>query len=157
MNKTAVGIDIGTHHVKVVISERSDDPKMPPRILGTGYAESRGMRHGYSVSIQETTRGVRAALMQATAAARVKVKSAYLGIGGEGLDEAFSRGEAVVERGDSEITERDMQRALAASEAALSPALILNRKIIHTIPLRWTVDGAKVLGKNPAGMKGMRL
>lgn len=157
MNKIAVGIDIGTYHVKVVIAEKSDDAKTPPRILGTGYAESRGMRHGYIISVPEVARGVQAAVMQASRAARVRVKKAYLGVGGVGLEEAFCRGEVVVERGDSEITERDMQRAVAASEAALPPALILNRKIIHSIPIFWTVDGAKVLGRSPIGMKGMRV
>ncbi len=155
--KIATGIDVGTYHVKVVIAERSDDPKQPPRILGTGYAESRGLRHGYTISVGEASRGIRAALMQASNAARVKVKSAYIGVGGEGLDEAFSRGEVVVERGDSQITERDMQKALAVSERALPPALLQNRKIIHVIPERWSVDGARVMGKNPSGMKGARL
>jgi cell division protein FtsA len=157
MQRIATGIDVGTYHVKVVIAQRSDDPKQPPRILGTGYAESRGLRHGYIISVPEVARGIKAALAQAQNAARVKVKSAYLGLGGEGLDEAFSRGETVVERGNSEISERDVQKALAASEAALSPALVANRRILHTIPLVWSVDGAKVLGKNPVGMKGMRL
>ncbi len=155
--KIATGIDVGTYQVKVVIAERSDDPKQPPRILGTGYAESRGLRHVYTVSVAEASRGIRAALAQASNAARVKVKSAYIGVGGEGLDEAFSRGETVVERGDSEITERDMQKALATSERALSPSVVQNRKILHRIPLRWSVDGTRVLGKNPVGMKGARL
>jgi len=157
MNKIVTGIDVGTYHVKVVIAERSDDPKLPPRILGTGYAESRGMRHGYTISVAEASRGIRAALAQAVNAARVKVKSAYVGVGGEGLDEAFSRGETVVERGDSQITDRDMQKAIATSERALAPSVVQNRKIIHTIALRWSVDGVRVLGRNPAGMKGARL
>jgi len=157
MNKIATGIDVGTYHVKVVIAERADDPKQPPRILGTGYAESRGLRHGYTISVAEAARGIRAALLQAGNAAHVKVKSAYIGIGGEGLDEAFSHGEVVVERGDSEITARDMHKALAVSEHALAPVLVQNRKIIHTIPQQWKVDGARIMGKNPAGMKGARL
>lgn len=157
MNDIVTGIDIGTYHVKVVIAERHDDPRLPPRILGTGYAESRGMRQGYIVSGPEVSRSVAAAVQQAQKAARVKVKRAYLGVGGIGLDEAFSRGEVVVERGDSEVTARDLPRAIKASEAALPPATTLNRKIIHTIPLRLFVDGARVLGRSPAGMKGVRL
>lgn len=157
MEKIAVGIDIGTHHVKVVIAQRSEDGKNPPRILGTGYAESRGLRHGYIISVPEVARGVAAAVMQASRAARVKVKKAYLSVGGIGLEEAFSRGEAVVERGDSVVSERDMQKALMASEAALPQGTLANRRIIHSIPLYYTVDGQKVLGKSPAGMRGMRV
>ncbi|HEV8666658.1 MAG TPA: cell division FtsA domain-containing protein, partial [Candidatus Paceibacterota bacterium] len=48
-------------------------------------------------------------------------------------------------------------RAIAASEKALPPSAILNRKIIHTIPLRYSVDGVRVLGGSPIGMKGQRV
>ncbi len=157
MSKPIVGIDIGTYHVKVVIAESTDTPGQPPRILGTGYAESRGLKNGYIVSIGDVSRSVAAALNQASKAARIKVKRAYLGIGGVGLEESFSRGETVVERGDSEITGRDLPRAIAASEKALPPSAIINRKIIHTIPLRYSVDGVRVLGGSPIGMKGQRV
>src|SRR3989344_4082632 len=136
MQNIVTGIDIGPYHVKVVIAERTDVPSQPPRILGTGYAESRGLRQGYIVSVPEVSRSVSAAVSQASKAARVKVKRCYLSVGGVGLDEAFSRGETVVERGDSVITTRDLPRAIAASEASLPPAATLNRKILHTIPLR---------------------
>jgi len=127
MSKIVTGIDVGTYHVKVVIAESADDPRQPPRILGTGYAESRGMKNGYILSQAETTRSIAAAVAQASKAAHVKVKRAYVSISGIGVDEAFSRGEAVVERGDSEITERDIPRAIAASEKSLAPAAVVNR------------------------------
>src|SRR3990167_3469545 len=157
MANHVTGIDIGSYHVKVVIAERSDDPRMPPRILGTGYAESRGMRQGYIVSIPEVSRSIAAAVAQASKAARVKVKRVYLGLGGIGLEEATSRGETVVERGDSVVTARDVPRAAKVSEEALPPSARQNRTIIHSIPLRYSVDGVKVLGKNPVGMKGARI
>lgn len=157
MNTIVTGIDVGTHQVKVVIASPADDPRQPPRILGTGYAESRGLKQGYIVSVPEVSRSIAAAVQQASKAAQVRVKQAFLGLGGVGLDEAFSRGESIVERGDSEITERDVANAIAASERALSPAATLNRKIIHTIPLHFTIDGARVLGGNPVGMRGTRV
>ena len=157
MAKIVTGIDVGSYHVKVVIAAAPDDPRQSARILGTGYAESRGLKNGYVVSIDEASRSIGAAVAQASRAARMPVKRAFVGLGGMGLDEAFARGEVVVERGDSEITERDLPRAIAASERGLSPQTTLNRKIIHTIPLRYTVDGMSVMGESPLGMKGMRL
>lgn len=157
MAKIVTGIDVGTYHVKVVIAQRPDNPREAPRILGTGYAESRGLRQGYIVSIPEVSRSVAAAVAQASRAAKVKVKKAYLGVGGIGLEEVSARGEVVVERGDSTISERDIPRAIKASEGVLPPAALLNRKIIHTIPLRYYVDGVRVLGRSPVGMKGQRI
>lgn len=157
MAKIVTGIDVGTYHVKVVIAERPESAREAPRILGTGYAESRGLRQGYITSVPEVSRSIAAAVAQASRAARVKVKKAYLGIGGIGLEEVAGRGETIVERGDSEITERDIPRAIKNSEAALPPAATANRKILHTIPLRYFVDGGRVLGRSPVEMKGQRL
>ncbi len=157
MSTIVTGIDVGTYHVKVVIAEQAADPRQLPRILATGYAESRGLKNGYITSIPEVSRSVAAAVAQASKAAHVKVKRVYLGLGGIGLDEAFGRGESIVEKGNAEITERDIPHAIAASEKALAPALILNRKIIHTIPLRYAVDGQRVMGGSPIGMKGVRI
>jgi len=153
----SVGIDIGTSQIRVVIAEQSADPHQPPRILGTGCATSRGVKHGYVVTVADAARALKSALSQAAGAANLPIRKALVSVGGEGLDEAFSRGEAVIERGDSVITQRDVQKALEASEAAIPPSVLQNRRIVHRVPLRWTVDGARVLGKNPAGMKGMRL
>lgn len=157
MQKVVTGIDVGTYHVKVVIASQPDSHREAPRILGTGYAESRGMKQGYIISIPEVSRSIAAAVAQASKAAQVKVKRAYVGIGGVGIDEAFSRGEVVVERGDSQLTTRDIPRVLSAAEAALAPAALLNRRILHTIPLRYSVDGTRIMGRTPAGLKGMRL
>jgi cell division protein FtsA len=157
MQKIVTGIDVGTYQVKVVIAAHPDNPREAPRILGTGYAESRGMKQGYIISIPEVARSIAAAVAQASKAAQVKVKRAYIGIGGVGLDEAFARGETVVERGDSEVTNRDIARVLGAAEQGLSPAALLNRKVLHTIPLRYSVDGVRVMGRSPAGLKGQRL
>ncbi len=157
MQKIVTGIDVGTYQVKVVIAAHPENPRESPRILGTGYAESRGMKQGYIISIPEVSRSIAAAVAQASKAAQVKVKRAYIGIGGVGLDEAFSRGETVIERGDSEVTYRDITRVLTAAESALSPTALLNRKVLHTIPLRYSVDGVRVMGRSPIGMKGQRV
>ncbi len=157
MNNIVTGIDIGSYQVKVVIAQQADDPRLPPTILGTGYAESRGLKHGYITSVGDVSRSVAAAVAQASKASRFKVKRAYVGVGGVGLEEAFARGEVVVERGDSQITDRDIPRAIAASEKSLASSATLNRKIIHTIPLRFMVDGVRVMGASPVGMKGMRI
>ena len=156
MNNTIVGIDVGTSQVKVIVA-RGQDGHALPSILGTGYAESRGVKQGYITSVADAARSIAAAAAQASKAARVPIKRAYVSVGGVGIEEAFARGEAVVERGDSEITERDIPHAIAAAERALPPSAKLNRKIIHTIPLFFVVDGVRFLGRSPLGMKGARV
>lgn len=131
----------------------SDGPGL--RVIGTGVAETAGMRHGYVVDVDDVAESVRRAKRQAEQAARVAVKSGFLAIGGISLDEVRASGTAIISRADAEVTELDLEKAQESARQAASPAF-LNRRILHEIPLGWTVDGVKTLGE-PLGMKGTRL
>ncbi|OGZ07931.1 MAG: cell division protein FtsA [Candidatus Lloydbacteria bacterium RIFCSPHIGHO2_02_FULL_50_13] len=147
------GIDIGTNTVRVVITEYASGSGLP-HILGVGKAESRGMRHGYITNIADTVRSVRAAVDEAERAADIRVREAYLSVGGVGLEGIQTVGAAIISRADSEIGKNDVDRAHRACEKNLSsPA---NKKILHTIPLEYTIDGKKVYGR-PSGMRGLKL
>ena len=48
--KIITGIDIGTYHVKVAVAKLPNQPNggvLKPEIIGTGMAESRGLKNGY--------------------------------------------------------------------------------------------------------------
>lgn len=156
-DRTITGIDVGTYHVKVVIARTSKNARArsQPQIIGTGFAEARGMRHGYIVNESDVIKSVRAAVSQAEKAANMEVKHAYLSIGGIGLDEHPSYGEVITSRADSEITQVDIDKALADSEERIQEK-VPNRKILHSIPLGFSIDNEKVLGR-PHGMKGTKL
>ena len=151
------GIDVGTYHVKVVISREPEtkDGKSLPQIIGTGYAESRGLRNGYIINENDVVRSVRNAIAQAEKASGVKVRHAYISMGGIGLDEIHSHGEAITSRADSMISQVDIDHAMQASEDLIQDK-IPNRKVIHAIPLTFTIDGEKVHGR-PHGLKGTKL
>lgn len=156
--KIAAGIDIGTHHVKVVFSERAHDRDREfPKIIGTGYAESRGLRHGYIINGHDVTEGVRRAVAEAQKNAKIPIRRAFLSVGGVGLEAVVDHGTAIVSRGDGEITEIDVEKAEEAAKAALPQATIINRKVLHAIPLGYKVDGKDVLGSSPVGLKGLKL
>lgn len=151
------GIDVGTYQIKVAIVRvpKNRDERTLPQIIGTGFAESRGLRNGYIINEADVVRSIRSAVAQAEKAAGVTVKKAYLSIGSIGLDEMVSTGEIITSRADSEITQIDIEKATADSEERIIDH-IPNRKIIHAIPLRYRIDGEEVLGK-PQGMKGTKL
>lgn len=151
------GIDVGTYQVKVAIVRvpKSRDERLLPQIIGTGFAESRGLRNGYIINEADVVRSIRSAVAQAEKAAGVSVKKAYLSIGSIGLDEMVSTGEIITSRADSEITQIDIEKATQDSEERINDH-IPNRKVIHAIPLRYRIDGEEVLGK-PQGMRGTKL
>lgn len=153
-----VGIDVGTSAVKVAVSElvRDGGEKSFPKIIATGMSEAKGLRHGYIMSSADVVRSVKQALRQAEKAAGIPLKKAFVGIGGIGLNGVVSQASVIVSRGDSEITDLDVKKALEACESEMPSSLSLNRKVLHTIPLSYKIDGKPVLGR-PQGMKGMKL
>lgn len=153
----ACGIDIGTHHIKVMACERLDEEgKITPRIIGVGYAESRGLRHGYIVNVQEITRGIIEAIGQIQKTSGIEIKKAFLGIGGVGLSSLTHQASVMISRADGEITDLDVDKVLAACEESLPSQYTLNKRILHTIPISYKVDGRVILSR-PQGMKGSKL
>jgi cell division protein FtsA len=148
-----VGIDIGTSRVKTVIAEEFDassnnrDSKQASRIIGTGMAEARGVHHGYIINQAEVAESIRASIRQAEKSAKVKVKRAFVSIGGVGLSGITASGSIIVSRADMEVTGKEMQEALDAAETALPQSQIVNRRIINTIPVEWKIDGKAVWGR----------
>ncbi|MEK7602117.1 MAG: cell division protein FtsA [Patescibacteria group bacterium] len=154
--RITTGIDIGTHHTKVVVIEELPATEGGGvQIIGTGLAATSGMRHGYVVDIEDVAQSVRQAKHQAEQMARFPIKKGFLAVGGVSLDETRASGTTIISRADQEITELDIEKTREAAREAAAPNF-LNKKILHEIPLEFRVDGVKSLGE-PHGMKGTRL
>src|SRR3990172_2770812 len=126
----AVGIDIGTHTTRVVVCEFVKG-EIAPRILGTGMTHPRGLRHGYVVNIEDAGKGISRAAAEAEKNSGIKIKRAYVSIGGISLDATSGTGSAVISRADGQVTALDVNKAMEESENNLK---IPNKKIIHVIP-----------------------
>ncbi len=112
---------------------------------------SRGLRHGYIVDMEEAATAVKEAVSEAERVSGRKIDSAYLAIGGVSLESVVGEGSVAVSKADQEIAEPDLKRLLETSEANLKK--ISNRQIIQSIPLSYSLDSKKILGR-PFGMKG---
>ncbi|MEY3783999.1 MAG: hypothetical protein RLZZ230_321 [Candidatus Parcubacteria bacterium] len=149
------GIDVGTYHVKVAVARLSKKGGGKPEIIGTGLAESRGIKSGYIINDIEVARSIKSAIAQAEKNAGITIKRAHVAIGSIGLEETYSRGEIIPTRADSEITTTDLEKVMQDSEERIMDH-IPNRRILHSIPLRYTIDGTEVLGR-AQGLKGTKL
>ncbi len=154
----AVGIDIGTYQVKVMVAERLSTAKNePPRVIGTGFTESRGLRHGYIVNQDDVTKSVLAAISQAERASGIKIRRATIAIGGVGLGSIVVTGGTAISRADAEVSEHDIEAAIEQSKKEIPPALIINRTILHILPIQYRLDGKTITSNRPIGLKGSRL
>lgn len=147
------GIDIGTNAVRVVISDYTPGMGLP-RIVGTGKSESRGLRHGYIININDATKSIKQAIEEAEQEANIRVREAFLSVGGVGLEGVTCSGAAIISRADSLIGDSDVDRALRASENNLPQPS--NKKILLTVPIEFKIDGKRIYGR-PSGMKGLKL
>lgn len=147
------GIDIGTHSVKVIIAQLKD--KSSPIILGTGFKHTHGLKNGYVTNSREVTRSLQVAIAKAEKMANYEIDSAYLAIGGIGLDSVYTKVDLSITRAESAITQNDIDKLIEKARAKLQKKLI-NRKILHDIVVRYKVDGEDVLG-TPVGLRGNKL
>ncbi len=151
------GIDVGTYHVKVVIaSAREKTEKGMPKVLGVGMAESRGLRHGYVTNLSDVADSIRKAVAAAEEKAGVKVKKAFVGVGGIGLAGTVVSTTVMTSRADAEITDMELKRLHDQCEKDIPHAAIANRRIIYEIPLQYRIDGFPSLGA-PMGLKANKI
>ncbi|MEK7184848.1 MAG: cell division protein FtsA [Patescibacteria group bacterium] len=153
------GIDIGTYHVKVVVvdaSKQSEISKGEPKILGIGISESKGLRNGYILNTYDIIASIKKAVSEAEKKAGVKINKVFISIGGIGLGSINCSSSVIITRADLEITLLDIKKLQEQCEKDIPANQSLNKKIIHTIPIQYKIDGKVVLGK-PEGMKGSKL
>ena len=158
LRNITVGIDIGTYQIKVVVAELvSDNGKQTPRVIGTGIAESKGLRHGYIINIKDVTQSIRVAVENAEKTSGVKIRKAFIAIGGIGLQGVTSTGSIMTSRADLEIMDLDVSKVIDVCEQDIPVGLIQNRRVLHSIPISYKIDGKIIPTKTPVGMKGAKL
>ncbi|HEV3101257.1 MAG TPA: cell division protein FtsA [Candidatus Dormibacteraeota bacterium] len=150
--KRAVGLDLGTSRVAVVIAE-CDESNGPVSIIGVGESPSDGLRKGVVVNLDKTIASIQAATIAAERMAGQRVESAVVSLGGTHLWSQNSTGVVAVASGDREIGEDDVQRVVEASRAV---SVASDRQVIHVIPRAYTVDGQEGV-RDAIGMMGHRL
>ncbi len=158
LRNITVGIDIGTYQVKVVVAELvRENGKNVTKILGTGMTESKGLRHGYILNTADVSQSIEGAVRQAEKTSGIKINKAYISVGGIGLSGISSSASTIIGRADLQITDLDIEKLFSICEESVPASLIQNRKILHSIPLSYKIDGKPVMAKTPIDMKGTKL
>jgi|SRR3989338_3754800 len=148
----SVGIDVGSSSTRVVVGEFIKGEKNP-KIIGAGEAETRGLRHGYVVDPALAAVSIKTAVENAEKSTGIKIKRAFVSIGGTTLRGEVSSGLAIISKADGEVTTLDVSRALSDCEENLN---LGNKKVIQVFTILFRLDGKEVLGR-PEGMRGTKL
>lgn len=148
----SVGIDIGTNTTRVVVIG-SDKNSKEPVVLAMGQAPTSGMRLGFISDINLVVNSLKKAVKQAEDILGFRIRSAYVSCGGINLGSVTSSGSIIISRSDQEITKLDTNKVIESSEDNLD---LPNKKIIHSIPLSYKLDGKEIF-EHPEGMHGIKL
>lgn len=147
-----VGIDVGSSNVRTVIVQSFSKEDLP-RIVGVGVAESRGVRKGMIVDIEEAAKSIADSIEKAEVGSGVSFSEAFVSLGGNHITSQNSKGVVAVGRADGEVVDDDIARVISAAQAISIPA---NKEIVHIIPRAYSLDDQKDI-KDPLGMNGVRL
>ena len=148
----SVGIDVGSAVTRVVVGEFFKGEKNP-KVVGVGESETKGIRHGYVINISEAVSSLKNAISMAEKNSGIKIRRAFVSIGGVTLRGDVSSGIGIISKADGEVTGLDINKALQDCEDNLN---LNNKKVIKVFPLSFKLDGKEILGR-PEGMKGTKL
>lgn len=151
MERTIVGIDVGTTKICTLIGEVDEDERLC--IVGIGVSPTDGLSKGVVVNVEEASKSIAASIAKAERVSGYTIESAYVGLAGKHIASLNSRGVVAVGRGDRYITQDDVDRAIEAAQAIAVPH---NRDVVHMIPRTYTLDGQEGV-RDPIGMIGFRL
>ena len=143
---------MGSSTTRIVVGEFFKGEKNP-KIIGIGESETFGVRHGYVVNPKETVASVKNAVTLAEKSSGIKIKRAFVTVGGVSLRGESSSGSVIVSKADGEVTSLDVNKALQDCEDNLN---LNNKKIIQVFHISSRLDGKEVLGRLE-GMHGTKL
>jgi cell division protein FtsA len=124
-----------------------------PKIIGIGESETKGIRHGYVFNIPDAVISLKNAIAMAENNSGIKIRRAFISIGGVTLRGDMSSGVAIISKADGEVTSLDINKALQDCEDNLN---LNNKKIIKVFPISFKLDSKEILGR-PEGMRGTKL
>ncbi len=150
-NSIISAIDIGTTKIVAIIGRKTDSGKF--EILGIGRHDSKGVRRGEVLNIEEAVQSIQSAVLEAEHNAGLKITEVYVGIAGAHIRSQRTSGYIQLAADEEEITE---EHTSALMDQMFNTAVDMGEEIIHVLPQGYTVDNAQGV-ENPVGVAGKRL
>lgn len=143
------GVDVGSTKVAVVIGEIKEQSL---EITGVGSHPSSGVYNGIILDLEMVANSIRRAVDKAERMSGYKIPPAQMGISGSHLEGSYR--DVTIAIHQNEVTQRDLNRVI---EIVMAGTLPQHRKVIHVLPLDFTIDDKYGGIQNPLGMSGTRL
>lgn len=165
-NEVIAAIDIGTTKIVAIIgtidgeNKTDSDPMVPDsyrsyrfRILGIACVQSKGVKRGNVLNLEETVKSIKEAMGRAEEMSGIKVHDVFVGIAGQNIKCLKNTGYLNRESYEQEISKHELNLLISDQfRVGLEPG----EEIIHVLPQIFIIDGQDGCN-NPIGNFGKRL
>lgn len=142
-------LDIGTGTIGCLIARLDQENGI--EILGIGQSASRGFQQGIITEMEELLHSINQAVQMAEETAQIELQSVYVS-----LAPTICRSHQLDLELPIEGHEVDMEDIRRLIQQACQYSYDRGREVIHTIPLRYTIDGTHGI-RDPRGMFGEKM
>lgn len=149
--RIAVGLDIGTTKIVVVVGQLNEHGKI--EVLGIGKAKSLGVQRGVVTNIVQTIESIEKAVAMAEETSGLKIRSVVVGIAGQHIRSLQHSDYITREDPESVIEDADIDNLIQNVHKLV---MMPGEEIIHVLPQEYKVDGQSEINE-PRGMYGGRL
>lgn len=144
-------LEIGTSKTIVLIGECPESDKI--RILGTGIAQTTGVRKGQVFDLGQVQYSIETAVKAASDEAGIDVVQVFLAVTGDHIRGEKGSGTITIDSKDGIVTDDDI---FEVQELAKSKRFASDRHVLHSLPQSYTV-GTQCGILNPKGFAGRSL
>ena len=149
-----IGVDIGSSTTKVCAVVHSEEINSNPEIVEIQEVPTEGIYKGDIVNEKELADTLHRVVNEFKSNVFERRNHIVLALNTSGISSGIANTSIINSSINNEITRLDLDRL--EKEAALSVSNIKNKRVIHTIPIKYKVDLSDVPG-NPVGMFGKRI
>lgn len=150
-NDIAVGLDIGTTKIVVIVGRKNEHEKL--EILGIGKSKSLGVHRGVVNNIKLTIQSIQEAVEMAENQSGMKIKNVTVGIAGQHIRSMHHSDYITRNSHEEMINEMDIEKL---KNQVHSLTMQPGEEIIHVLPQEYKVDSQNETTE-PIGLCGSRL
>lgn len=149
-NGVYTSLDIGTTSIKIVVTEVIDGQL---NIIGVGSEESKGLKRGMIVNIDETVHAIKNAVKQAEEKAGISINSLIVGVSANDVSIEPCHGVISMQEDNQEIGDSEVYQVVEQAIANIIPP---ERDLLSVMLEEFIVDGFDEIN-DPRGMVGKRV
>lgn len=144
-------IDVGTTKIVVLVGRKDPDGNI--EIIGYGRTESKGVRRGAVLNIEETIKSIKVAVEQAEESSGYKITEAYVGIAGQHIRSQCYTQTQNRNSSNEPISETDVNELINQMRNVPTE---MGEEVLHILPQDYKVDAEDEIS-TPIGMYGKQL